>query len=78
MTTQMTGPSGEEPRGEGTRYDTESLAEMLRAAAHQARSDITHTDDPKAQALLETSAEVLLGLVTAFEHYAEGREPAWR
>jgi len=33
---------------------------------------------PKAQALLETSAEVLQGLVPAFGHYEIGKEAAFR
>jgi hypothetical protein len=35
-------------------------------------------DDPRAKALFETSAEVLTGLVTAFEHYDNKSEPAWK
>ncbi|WP_129668758.1 hypothetical protein [Phytoactinopolyspora endophytica] len=78
MTTRMTGPSGDEPRDEGTRYQTEALVETLRAAASHARTDASQTGDPKARALLETSAEVLAGLINAFEQYAEGTGTAWR
>jgi hypothetical protein len=35
-------------------------------------------DDPKAQALFETTAEVLGGLVVAFEHFERRSEAAWR
>ena len=34
--------------------------------------------EPKAQALFETSAEVLSGLVNAFDDYEEKSEAAWR
>lgn len=42
------------------------------------RRDIGKIKDPKARALFETSAEVLTGLVTAFKHYEDGIEEAWR
>jgi hypothetical protein len=35
-------------------------------------------DEPKAQALFETGAEVLQGLRTAFVHYQQDREPGMR
>jgi len=42
------------------------------------RGDIEKIDDPKAQALFETAAEVISGLDTAFEHYEEKSESAWK
>ena len=42
------------------------------------RGDIEGIDDPKAQALFETAAEVISGLDTAFEHYEEKSESAWK
>jgi hypothetical protein len=42
------------------------------------RSSIENVDDPRAQALLETAAEVLTGLSTAMRHYREGEETAFR
>jgi hypothetical protein len=38
----------------------------------------SRVDEPKAQALFETSAEVLDGLRTAFRHYEGGAEAAMR
>jgi hypothetical protein len=35
-------------------------------------------EDPRALALFETTAEVLGGLITAYEHYEHGAEEAWR
>ncbi|HEX6385275.1 MAG TPA: hypothetical protein VF177_11445 [Anaerolineae bacterium] len=35
-------------------------------------------NDPKAEALFETAAEVLGGLKTAFEHYEQSSEEAWQ
>jgi len=42
------------------------------------RGDIEKIDDPKAQALFETAAEVISGLDTAFEHYEAKSESAWK
>jgi hypothetical protein len=42
------------------------------------REDIVKTNDPRARALFETTAEVLAGLKTAFVHYEAGIEPAFQ
>jgi hypothetical protein len=42
------------------------------------REDIEKVEEPRAQALFETSAEVLIGLKTAYTHYEEEAEVAWR
>jgi hypothetical protein len=42
------------------------------------REDVTKVDDPKAQALFETSAEVLGGLITAYDHFEQRSEAAWK
>jgi hypothetical protein len=42
------------------------------------REDVKKMDDPKAQALFETAAEVLGGLDTAFKHYEGKSETAWK
>jgi hypothetical protein len=52
---------------------------MLTEVADHLRQDLGRMEEePKAQALFETGAEVLLGLRTAFEHYATGAEKAMR
>jgi hypothetical protein len=51
---------------------------MLEALTDHLREDATQFDEPKAQALFETAAEVLQGLHTAFDHYQQGTEPAMR
>lgn len=43
-----------------------------------ARDDISRITEPRMQALLETSAEVLRGLKVAYEHYEQQTEQAWR
>jgi hypothetical protein len=40
--------------------------------------DVSEVEDPRALALFETTAEVLGGLITAYEHYERGAEDAWR
>lgn len=52
--------------------------ERLDTLVNQVRSEIANVREPKAQALLETTAEVLLGLKKAYEDYAQGREKAWQ
>jgi hypothetical protein len=43
-----------------------------------ARQDVTKIDEPKARALFVTTAEVLNGLITAYEPYERAAEPAWK
>jgi len=42
------------------------------------REDTQRFNEPKAQAMFETAAEVLTGLRTAFEHYENGSEDAMK
>ena len=42
------------------------------------RADLNKIDEPKAQALFETAAEVISGLDTAFQHYEQKSEKAWK
>lgn len=59
----------------------ESLAaqmqEKLEDLMDELRDHVEQADDPQAEALFETSAEVLGGLVKAFRHYRQGAEEAW-
>jgi len=60
------------------RHHALKIKSMLEAALQHMRSDVGKVTDPKAQALFETSAEVLNGLVAAYEHFEQRSEPAWR
>lgn len=51
---------------------------LLEDSMRHIREDIPKVADPKAQALFETSAEVLGGLITAYEHFEQRSEVAWR
>lgn len=54
------------------------IAHMLQQAQQECREDVKRINDPKAQALFETIAEVVGGLLKALEHYQTGSEPAWQ
>ncbi|HYV98395.1 MAG TPA: hypothetical protein VE967_13120 [Gemmatimonadaceae bacterium] len=51
---------------------------MLMDVVQHARAVIPEVDEPRACALFETTAEVVLGLTKAFEDFEQGREAAWR
>jgi hypothetical protein len=55
-----------------------NIQRMLTEIIDHVRADIDKVNEPKAQALFETSAEVLSGLRTAFEHYSTGAEKSMR
>ena len=59
------------------RHHTQKLKRMLNDTAEHARQDVSKVSDPKAQALFETTAEVLKGLVKAFDDFEQKRERAW-
>lgn len=59
------------------RHHTVKLKTMLDDALRHAREDIGKIKDPKAQALFEVTAEVLGGLINAYDDY-ELHAPAWR
>ena len=59
-------------------YHVANVRKMLDELIRHLRDDTRQFDEPKAQALFETNAEVLQGLETAFRHYATGAEPAMR
>lgn len=58
-------------------HHTVKLKAMIEEACQHAREDIANIDDPKGQALFETTAEVLGGLLNAFTDYELGG-PAWQ
>jgi len=60
------------------RHHTAKLKQMLTETMEHARKDVAKVSDPKAQALFETTAEVLAGLKKAFEHFEQHAEGAWK
>ena len=59
-------------------HHTQKIAAQLRKLIEHLREDVDKVTEPKVQALFETSAEVLTGLVKAFDDYEKKSEAAWR
>lgn len=57
---------------------TQKVKELLDDLIEHLREDVREVREPKAQALFETTAEVLSGLRTAYDHYEQGKEPGMR
>lgn len=60
------------------RHHTANIKRMLDDLINHLREDVKKVNEPKAQALFETSAEVLGGLRKAFEDYDAGTEAGMR
>ena len=60
------------------REHTAHVRTAMRELITHLRQDVERVDEPRAQALFETAAEVLEGLVKAFEHYEVGKEKAFK
>lgn len=65
-------------REDDPRHHTAKLKDMLSDVIQHAREDVGKIHDPKAQALFETTAEVLLGLRKAYEDFEQRSEQAWQ
>jgi hypothetical protein len=61
-----------------TRQVLDDTTALLDNLITQVRKDIGMVNEPKAQALFETTAEVLLGLKKAYQDYEGGGERAWQ
>ena len=59
-------------------HHTQKIKDQMRQLIDHLREDVGKVTEPKAQALFETSAEVLTGLVKAFDDYEKKTEAAWR
>jgi hypothetical protein len=62
----------------GSHERVDALRTELAGTLGRLKEEAPQLGDPQARALVETSAEVVQGLVTAFEHYERRNEPAWR
>jgi rubrerythrin len=58
-------------------HHTRKMAKRLKETIEHLRADIDKVDEPQFKAMFETSAEVLGGLVKAFEDYERKNEAAW-
>ncbi len=59
------------------RHHTIKIRQMFNDTITHLREDEGKAQDPKAQALFETTAEVLTGLMKAYTDF-EQQQPAWR
>jgi hypothetical protein len=59
-------------------HHTQNMQRRLRELIGHLRDDIKKVEEPQMKAMFETSAEVLSGLATAFQHYEKKNEAAWR
>jgi hypothetical protein len=60
------------------RRHTANIKGMPDELIRHLRADISKIEEPRAQVLFETTAEVLQGLKTAYEHYEQGEEKVFR
>jgi hypothetical protein len=59
-------------------HHTQKIKARMRDLIEHLREDVWKVTEPKAQALFETSAEVLTGLAKAFDDYEKKSEAAWQ
>jgi hypothetical protein len=57
------------------RHHTAKIKGLMDDLAQHCRQDVSKISEPKAQVLFETTAEVLHGLIAAYDHYEQGEEP---
>lgn len=60
------------------RQHSHNVQRRLRETIADLREDIERIDEPQLLAMFETSAEVLGGLVIAFQHYEQKTERAFQ
>jgi hypothetical protein len=60
------------------RHHVQKMQKLLVEVKSHLREDIEKADDPQFKAMFETSAEVLGGLIKAFDDYGKKNEAAWR
>jgi len=60
------------------RHHTAKIKGLLDDLMTHLRDDVIKVGDPRAEALFETTAEVLGGLKKAYDDYERRDEPAWR
>ena len=60
------------------RHHTQKMQKALADIRNHLREDVQKVDEPQLKAMFETSAEVVTGLVKAFDDYEEKTEAAWK
>jgi ferric iron reductase protein FhuF len=59
-------------------HHTQNMKKRFSETVTHLRQDIGKVDEPQLKAMFETSAEVLSGLIKAFDDYEKKNEAAWR
>jgi len=59
-------------------HHTQKMKKRLEETVTHLRQDIGKVDEPQLAAMFETAAEVLKGLIKAFDDYEKKNEAAWR
>jgi hypothetical protein len=59
-------------------HHTHNMKKRLSETVAHLQEDIGKVDEPQLRAMFETSAEVLGGLIKAFDDYEKKNEAAWR
>ena len=59
-------------------HHTQKIKKRLEETVTHLRQDIGKVDEPQLAAMFETAAEVLKGLIKAFDDYEKKNEAAWR
>lgn len=54
-----------------------NIRQQFKEQVEHLRADIKKVDEPQCKAMFETAAEVLIGLIKAFEDYEHKTETAW-
>jgi hypothetical protein len=75
MTTETVMPNEETSNPQ---QHTANVKQMLNDVIRHLREDVGRIEEPPPEALFETTAEVLGGLVKAFDHYERKAEEALR
>jgi hypothetical protein len=60
------------------KHHTQQMKKRLQENVTHLRQDIDKVGEPQLAAMFETSAEVLSGLIKAFDDYEKKNEAAWR
>jgi len=68
--------SADAPKQPG--HYTQKMKAVLGGLSVQLRRDVERVDEPQLKAMFETSAEVIDGLIKAFDHYDKKTEATWR
>jgi type III secretory pathway component EscU len=53
------------------------IERQLEQTVHDLRQNVQQAEEPQLKAILETSAEVIGGLVKTLKDYEKKKEPAW-